>query len=158
MILDQDIQWTNCQCDRCGVKYTISSRRPGKSDYCSSCIAKPTERITYSGAYCIAWHGQFDEQDNPVKNNQLYRPGVRTCGHRDCVRVSHIEPDVKPKLETVFKHSFAEMQTVVDAQPKYLHGMTICQLPGCDIKHLCKGLCSKHYASWLRQTKKKATA
>lgn len=39
---------------------------------------------------CKSWTGDYDDQDNPIKNGKLYLPGVRICGFRDCVNVIHI--------------------------------------------------------------------
>ena len=39
---------------------------------------------------CEAWQGDFDEQDNPLKDGVLFMPGKRTCNHSDCVAVSHV--------------------------------------------------------------------
>lgn len=43
------------------------------------------------GRVCEAWQGDFDEWDNPMKDGVLYLPGVRLCGHRDCVSVDHVQ-------------------------------------------------------------------
>lgn len=41
---------------------------------------------------CRPHQGLFDWNDNPLKpNGQLYRPGVRLCGNRDCIAKSHIQ-------------------------------------------------------------------
>lgn len=157
MILDQDQQWANCLCDRCGVTYTISTRRLTRSDYCTSCSAKPAKRITYNqSGYCVPWHGDFDEFENPINNGTLYKAGVRTCGHRDCVKDSHIQkaPKEPKKVKTI---NFDELQNVIDAHVKTYGLLPVCGINLCDTKSLAKGLCRKHYAVWLRQTKKKAT-
>jgi hypothetical protein len=159
MILDQDTQWTNCECDRCGVKYTISTRRLTRSDYCVSCVAKPAKRINYKTlGYCTPWHGEFDESENPIQHGKLFKAGVRTCGHRDCVRDSHIQRIVEPKPKRLTKISLQQLQAVVDAHVKHYGSLPVCGINLCDSKSLSKGLCSKHYASWTRQTKKKVTA
>lgn len=43
------------------------------------------------GEVCLAWRGDFDENDNPVHNGKLFMPGVRSCGHRDCINPDHIQ-------------------------------------------------------------------
>lgn len=39
---------------------------------------------------CEAWQGDFDEWENPIKDGELFMPGLRTCNHRDCVSVDHV--------------------------------------------------------------------
>jgi hypothetical protein len=39
----------------------------------------------------VPWRGDFDLEDNPMVNGGLLLPGVRLCGHRDCVNPHHIE-------------------------------------------------------------------
>jgi hypothetical protein len=93
MIIDQDDKWFYCLCERCGLKYSVTSRRVKNVDFCSSCRATPLKQVTYgNNGYCIPWHGDFDEWENPVLNGRLYKAGVRSCGHRDCVRDVHITP------------------------------------------------------------------
>lgn len=49
--------------------------------------------------------GEVDDDFNPMtKEGKLYLPGLRTCGHKDCVRKAHIvpfvaEPEVIPEPE-----------------------------------------------------------
>jgi hypothetical protein len=40
---------------------------------------------------CLAWRGDFDENDNPMHDGKLFMPGVRECGHRDCINPEHIK-------------------------------------------------------------------
>jgi hypothetical protein len=110
--------------------------------------------------YCLPWHGDFDEQDNPIQDGEMYRPGIRTCGHRDCVRQSHIVR-LKPesKQSTVDANLLAEIRQIVESnQGKKMQskGQTICQLKICESPFLTKGLCSNHYATWRRYREKKA--
>ena len=93
MILEQTEKWFSCLCERCGLQYEVSSRRSKNTNYCSSCKATPLKSVSYGKkGYCVPWHGDFDEWENPLKNGVLYKPGVRSCGHRDCVRDAHITP------------------------------------------------------------------
>jgi hypothetical protein len=158
MILEQDPQWTYCQCDKCGVKYTISSRRLTRADYCNSCNAKPAARVIYDGDYCKPWHGDFDEWENPIQDGRLFKAGIRTCGHRDCVRDLHIvKIKPEPKQRAVDADLLAEIRQIVEShQGKKMqhHGITICQLTACESPFLSKGLCSIHYATWRRYREK----
>ncbi len=45
------------------------------------------------GEVCLAWRGDFDEADNPIHNGKLFMPGVRNCGHRDCINPEHIKQE-----------------------------------------------------------------
>ena len=82
-------------CERCG--YLLSQKQVHhlklhKLDIrCQSCNAKPTKQVGQSKHdYCVPHQGEFDYDDNPMKNGKLFRPGVRKCGYSDCVRNSHI--------------------------------------------------------------------
>lgn len=60
--------------------------------WCESCRVQRRRFIKYdNGLVCEAWQGDFDEWDNPTDNGELFMPGVRTCGHRDCVNPDHIQ-------------------------------------------------------------------
>jgi hypothetical protein len=40
---------------------------------------------------CLAWNGEIDDNWNPIdENGDLYRPGERICGAKDCVDVNHV--------------------------------------------------------------------
>lgn len=168
MITEQDHQWTFCVCDGCGLTYTLSTRRATKTDYCKSCVAKPVKVVTYgSNGYCVPWQGDFDEWENPIQNGELYKPGVRTCGHRDCVREAHIqgfvriyEPATATPAQIARETLYAQLDKIVQKyQNKVTHNsITVCELDGCKNKFLSKGLCSTHYARWLKITKKKKAA
>ena len=82
------------QCKRCGYERPDppKSRRSEIPDLCSSCTAKPTKMVMTAYGKCRPHQGRFDDNDNPLKpNGQLYRPGRRLCGHRDCIAKTHIE-------------------------------------------------------------------
>lgn len=80
-------------CERCGATYVLWGRYMYRSDhwmFCDACNARPVKSIMYQGDVCYPWKGEFDLDDNPIQDGKLYRPGTRTCGHRDCVRTQHI--------------------------------------------------------------------
>ncbi len=57
---------------------------------------KASQIVKYpNGDYCMSWLGEYDEEDHPMLRGKLYRPGARTCNHRDCVRPSHWVRDKK---------------------------------------------------------------
>lgn len=82
-------------CDRCGVadeNNQLAKRiERGRPALCSSCLAKPMRSVVTGYGVCRPWHGDFDDDDNPLDDEgQLYRAGVRLCRKRDCVERSHI--------------------------------------------------------------------
>jgi hypothetical protein len=83
-------------CNRCGIEVSEQAveRRKARGTYdgkCSDCRAKPTYEIKYDGDKCRPWSGRVDEDFNPVDQKlRLYLPGVRVCGHKDCVNKEHI--------------------------------------------------------------------
>jgi hypothetical protein len=82
------------KCERCGIDWKFPSNYLSRESYdvtlCKDCKQKPLGRVYKNNDYCEPWHGLFDDDDNPIKDGELYKPGVRSCGHRDCVRAGHI--------------------------------------------------------------------
>jgi hypothetical protein len=71
---------------------------------CADCRNGRATEIKYDGEPCRPWRGEVDEDWNPIDHNlKLYLPGVRTCGHKDCVNKQHIiqsrPKDWTPELE-----------------------------------------------------------
>jgi hypothetical protein len=62
----------------------------GLEPLCRACCAKPMKSITGPLGKCYPWAGEFDDDDNPMLNGELYLPGERVCRHRDCVSKDHI--------------------------------------------------------------------
>jgi hypothetical protein len=83
-------------CERCGIEIderTIERRRArGMTDQrCSDCRTQHLYEIRYNDIVCRPWRGEVDEDLNPIDGQlRLYLPGIRTCGHRDCVNKDHI--------------------------------------------------------------------
>lgn len=77
-------------CARCGIDRDLLPKRSGRKDYCRGCRIKVEHIIRYGKDVCMAWRGDFDQYDNPVHNGALFLPGIRTCGHRDCINPEHI--------------------------------------------------------------------
>jgi hypothetical protein len=83
-------------CERCGIEIderTIVRRKArGQDDQrCSDCRTQHLYEIKYEGIVCRPWRGEVDEDLNPIDGQlRLYLPGIRTCGHRDCVNKEHI--------------------------------------------------------------------
>jgi len=93
-------------CEQCGkiIRYDNWSRRKFKGqEYlkCSDCRAVQTYKVTYRHKIlglitCMPWQFEVDADLNPIKDGKLFRPGLRICGHKDCVVVGHILPE-KPE-------------------------------------------------------------
>lgn len=91
-------------CDRCGqpvCRRVISKRLTRKSETpkrCFACLAKPVVRIAYQHPvlgeiWCNPYEGNLNDDLYPVDDlGELYLPGERICGHKDCVNSNHIVP------------------------------------------------------------------
>lgn len=80
------------QCVRCGFRWEIFAKKNNLTAKCESCKANRKEKIVYNGDICFPWLGDFDREDRPMLNDELYLPGLRLCKHRDCINVNHIVP------------------------------------------------------------------
>jgi hypothetical protein len=117
-------------CTRCGafiLKAVVSKRRERKDQYADECkdcrdVRKYTETYflrkvvrqhpTLGKIECLAWNGDIDENWNPIdENGELYRPGERICGAKDCVDIHHIiAPEVLTVSDTELILGMHEMQ------------------------------------------------
>ncbi len=93
-------------CERCGMEVSEAAieRRKARGTYdglCSDCRNGRATEIKYNGEPCRPWRGEVDEDWNPIDQKlRLYLPGVRTCGHKDCVNKQHvIAPNYSLELE-----------------------------------------------------------
>ena len=83
-------------CERCGMNVSEAAveRRKARGTYdglCADCRNGRANEIKYNGTVCRPWRGEVDEDFNPIDRNlKLYLPGLRTCGHKDCVNKEHI--------------------------------------------------------------------
>lgn len=78
-------------CLICCTEWRINEGRENKHLYCQECRRTSERKIDYGFPEpCVPWAGDFDLDDNPMKNGKLYRPGPRICGHKDCIQKSHI--------------------------------------------------------------------
>lgn len=85
-------------CERCGIEISLATMHARKyngndSKICGDCehLDRPFPKNMRN--QCRAWEGDVDDDFNPIRNGKLYRPGIRLCGRRDCVKSSHIEAD-----------------------------------------------------------------
>jgi hypothetical protein len=86
-------------CNRCGIEVSDGAveRRKARGTFdgrCQDCRGHRSTEVKYDGEPCRPWRGEVDEDLNPIDRNlKPYLPGVRTCGHKDCVNKQHI---IKP--------------------------------------------------------------
>ena len=79
-------------CERCGYRWTVSSRR-GKVILCASCRARKVQTISLTDdGKCMPWHGLFAADEiTPIDDDgKPIFPGVRACGHNDCTNIAHV--------------------------------------------------------------------
>lgn len=90
------------ECNRCGIELSekVVEKRKARGIYdgrCFDCRSNPAREIKYSGTICRPWWGEVDEDLNPIDRNlKPYLPGLRTCGHKDCVNKDHIIRELRP--------------------------------------------------------------
>jgi len=97
-------------CNQCGiiipylVWYKRKSRNQASWDHCKDCIATPRKvevsiHPSLGRIECIPYVGEVNESWQPINAvGDLYLPGERICGHKDCVNRNHI---LKPEPKTV---------------------------------------------------------
>ena len=90
-------------CERCGIAIDNKTieRRKGRGildQRCYDCRVKQLNEIKYDGIVCRPWRGEVDEDLNPIDGQlRLYLPGLRICGHKDCVNKEHIISQATPR-------------------------------------------------------------
>jgi hypothetical protein len=89
-------------CITCGqtVAENIWAKRKARGradwDHCVDCTAKPLSKMTVhhpalGQIQCYPHKGEVNDLWQPLDDSgQLYRPGVRLCGFKDCVNSNHI--------------------------------------------------------------------
>ena len=87
-------------CARCGILIpwqTLAKRlsRGNTEDRCRDCIPRDTvNRVQAPGfkGECNPWSGDIDlDTMQPLKRDgSPHMPGIRTCGHADCVNRNHV--------------------------------------------------------------------
>jgi hypothetical protein len=117
-------------CTRCGafiLKAVVSKRRERKDQYADECkdcrdVRKYTETYFFRKVVrthpklgkieCLAWSGDIDDNWNPIdENGELYRPGERICGAKDCIDIHHvIAPEPLTVSDTELILGMHEMQ------------------------------------------------
>lgn len=96
-------------CTRCGawiIRDIVSKRKQRNDQYADECkdcrdVRKYTDTYwlrtvirqhpTLGRIECLAWNGELDDDWRPIdENGDLYRPGERICGAKDCVSLHHV--------------------------------------------------------------------
>jgi hypothetical protein len=110
-------------CEQCGqiITYEVWTRRKqrGRDDWkeCSDCRAVPIRQIMWNHPalgriHCQPHQGELDENWNPINAvGDLFRPGNRICGYKDCVNNKHI---IQPEPKTISDEDL--FWTLVEAQ------------------------------------------
>lgn len=76
-----------------------TDKRKRNEVLCVSCRARPARSIRYGSDRCIPWQGSFTICDEPLLHGELFLPGLRLCGHSDCVNPVHIKTVVEYILD-----------------------------------------------------------
>jgi hypothetical protein len=98
---------------------------------------------------CISHAGLYDDDDNPLTDSgELYLPGARLCGHRDCVNRSHIQRPDEPPKENPWLGVYAE---VIEIAQRPFSGTKVCAVTDCGRAHKGRNLCQNHWQMLLRQ-------
>jgi len=79
-------------CRRCGWKWVVSpDKKDDKTLLCKSCRVKPAKVIQYGVLRCEPHRGRVNDDLEPIDDaGELVLPGVRVCGHKDCVNPKHV--------------------------------------------------------------------
>lgn len=80
------------ECRRCGWKWVVNpAKKHDRSLLCKSCRVKPAKVIQYGVLRCEPHVGKVNDDLDPIDDlGNLIMPGLRTCGHRDCVNPKHV--------------------------------------------------------------------
>jgi hypothetical protein len=94
-------------CERCGYEWSLKSTRQ-KTVLCAGCRAKKVATVHRArSGKCLPWQGMFVNEVTPIfDDGREVLPGVRSCGHTDCVNAGHISELVLPV--TVVEGSIGE--------------------------------------------------
>ena len=106
-----DVENEIVYCTRCGQQQSYEQtykrviRKTVNALWCRDCRDDRTEiRRDYcwkhpalGKVHCWLWTGELNDNWEPITDDgQLYRPGERLCGLKDCVKQAHIiETDAK---------------------------------------------------------------
>lgn len=108
---DDNNDYEYCACVWCGnwiTKFAYTkrvSRQLPDADVCKDCrdvrksailserINKRTVHPTLGLLWCVIWKAELNEDWHPIDDEgELFMPGQRICGYKDCVAVTHVVP------------------------------------------------------------------
>lgn len=106
---------------------------------------------------CISHAGLYDDDDNPLADDgSLYLPGVRLCGHRDCVNPRHLEGSgFEPLTYTRLrfdrrKAHLLHAEVVAIGLHKVKPKGSKCLVNGCSYPVSARALCKNHLMMFYR--------
>lgn len=100
-------------CRQCGiiVSYYVWFKRKTRNrpdwDHCKDCIATPKKiessiHPSLGRIECIPYTGEVNDLWQPINAvGDLYMPGERICGHKDCVNAKHIKETEKRTISNL---------------------------------------------------------
>jgi hypothetical protein len=120
-----DVENEIVYCPRCGITtdkeqvYKRKIRKVENPEYCRDCRDTRTEiRRSYKWnhpvlgeIYCSLWQGELNDDWWPIDEyGNLFRPGQRLCGLKDCVKQTHVIEPEKPPVDHKLLIAMMEMQ------------------------------------------------
>jgi hypothetical protein len=120
-----DVENEIVYCTRCGIGqsfeqvYKRKIRNAVNAEWCRDCRDDRTEiRRDYAWkhpalgkVHCWLWTGELNDNWQPItEDGELYRPGERLCGLKDCVKQAHIITPEKPPTDQKLLLAMIEMQ------------------------------------------------
>jgi hypothetical protein len=127
--MDKDLasDKVDIECLQCGQVIPLSTweknlaRQRPDWDLCADCKMTPRNSIrnqhpSLGNLICLPHQGEVNEHWQPLdESGQLYRPGLRICGYKDCIALKHIVVDQSVKAIVQQVSSWTHI-TVSDAK------------------------------------------
>lgn len=122
---DSDVRQFDYPCGKCGQgipKTTVEkriSRGVVEWDLCEDCLREPTRAIIYKHPQlgqitCYPHSGEVDALWRPVDAlGELFRPGERLCGHKDCINLNHI---VGKQVHRKYANNLESLLALIEVQ------------------------------------------
>ena len=115
-------------CVQCGQEIPPSTwikrreRNKDKWDYCRDCTAKPAKSVRTTNPilgelFCTPHTGELDDLWRPINaKGELFLPGLRMCGMKDCVNRNHIVGQTHKKTKPKKITDFELLLTMIEVQ------------------------------------------
>jgi DNA-directed RNA polymerase subunit RPC12/RpoP len=80
-------------CNRCGHIWRVKMDELKSGVRCADCRMGQSLIVKYGNTKCLPWQGEFDSETltRPIYEDKPVLPGIRNCGHLDCVNPEHIK-------------------------------------------------------------------